>query len=615
MVVLKRLHYLLPVAFILIAMLLTSCGSTANYQPREYDMTNGYYQTEEYDPEDMQEPEFLDDVGEDEPDVEPGNEPAYPTQPIETLMYSMAYDPIIQTQEHGIYGVGAYVLSGVPYLGVSGSPVLTVVAHPSGEGNAILISDRQQNFYALDINLAPLEVTFGAVYAFTVSGRAAEGITMQLGRTDAPWSAYATAIVPQSGTWYITHTLTANQLLEHFVSNQRGVRIMTANAPTYDFYIDSIEVVRIGERGLDEPVFPEWDLAAASLAESFAGHFMFGNIWSTASRLGSFNTMDGFLHHFNAVTAENNHKVDTIAANPDPNNWTFTTADYIVAWAEENDLAMIGHTLVWHSQSPPWLTTVADSGNQPLTRAQAIANMHLYISTVAGRYAGSMYAWDVVNEAIWGADASRWRANPDWRAYMRSADRGLDPANQSQWYDAFANGAVGDECGSDYIYYAFRFARIYDPFAILYYNDYNDHVPGKRDAIAQMVIEINERWRSDPSYDGRLLIEGIGMQAHYSIRGWMTNPAYVRSAIELYITTGARLSITEWDITIGGSAASPATMTQALLEEQAARFGLLMSWYLEFADYIERVSVWGLADHHSWISWGYPVLFDTNFHT
>ncbi|MCL2406215.1 MAG: putative Ig domain-containing protein, partial [Defluviitaleaceae bacterium] len=40
-----------------------------------------------------------------------------------------------------------------------------------------------------------------------------------------------------------------------------------------------------------------------------------------------------------------------------------------------------------------------------------------------------------------------------------------------------------------------------------------------------------------------------------------------------------------------------------------------MSWYLEFADYIERVSVWGLADHHSWISWGYPVLFDTNFHT
>ncbi|MCL2388584.1 MAG: endo-1,4-beta-xylanase, partial [Defluviitaleaceae bacterium] len=464
-----------------------------------------------------------------------------PAPPIETLLYSFVYDEHIQGLELGATG-SQQVMNGLP-LGVSGSPTYTVVANPNelrfvAGGNSIEVSNRNANFDAIDINFAALDFSYGAVYVFRASGRAAAGITMQFGRTDAPWSSFTTAVVSDDGEWSLEHTLATTDLMEYFVSNQRGVRIMTNDAPTENFIVDHIEVIRIGERGYDEPIVPEWDLTAQSLSEAFAEYFLLGNIWSNQSRMTSFNTNEGFLHHFNAVTAENNHKVDTIARTSD--NWTFDTADAIVDWAEENDLAMIGHTLVWHSQSPPWLTTAADC-TQPLTRAEAIENMHLYIRTVAARYAGRIYAWDVVNEAISGAGASEWRNNPDWRAFMRQAGRGLDEERQSQWYNAFANGAEGDECGSDYIFYAFRFARIYDPFAILYYNDYNDHVPGKRDAITQMVIQVNERWQNDPLYDGRLLIEGIGMQAHYSITGWMTNPQYVRSAIELYITTGARL--------------------------------------------------------------------------
>jgi len=531
----------------------------------------------------------------------------------ETVIYSMAEDGYFQGLAHGATGRGYYIFEDTPNLMHSGNPTFTVAEHPSGTGNSIRVSDREQNFSAVDIYFSPLNLSFGATYSFRVSGRAPAGISMQLGRTDAPWTSFVIAVVPESGAWSISHTLAAADMMEHFVSNQRGVRIMTNDAPTAEFYVDSIEVVRIGPRGADEPVIPGWDLSLPSLADSFARHFLFGNIWSTASRMNSFNTNDAFLHHFNAVTAENNHKVDAIAANPNPALWNFATADLIMDWAEENDLAMIGHTLVWHSQSPPWLTTVPGT-TQPLTRAEAIRNMHLYISTVAGRYAGRVYSWDVLNEIVWGVNAANWAANPDWRAWMRRADRGLNPANQSQWYNAFANGAVGNECGSDFAFYAFRFARTYDPFAILYYNDYNDHVPGKRDAIAQMVVQLNQRWRNDPLYDGRLLVEGIGMQAHYSITGWMTNPAYVRSAIELYIATGARIGITELDITIGGNRENPPTSTPALIQAQADRFGLLLGWYLEFSNYIERVTLWGKADHQSWISWGHPLLFDENFH-
>jgi len=543
----------------------------------------------------------------------PGEPPYIPT-PIETVLYCLTLDQFMQDHPHGFSSTGGPFFDGTPYLLHSGSPVFTIVPHPSGTGNSIHMANRVQNFYAVDIIFNALDLTYGAVYTFRASGRATPGVTISLGRTDANWGSYATVTVPASGEWSISHTLTAPQLMEHFIGNQRGVRIMTGGSPTPSFmYIDGIEVVRIGDRGSDYVILPEWDLTAQSLAEAFEQYFLFGNIWSNAATMNAFNTTDGFLHHFNAVTAENNHKVDSIA--PNPNTWNFGIADQIVNWAEDNDLAMVGHTLVWHSQSPPWLTTVPGT-TTPLTRAQAIENMHLYISTVAGRYAGRIFSWDVLNEVIAGTSHQPgWNNNPNWRAHMRSAGNGLNATNQSQWYNAFANGATGDECGSDFVFYAFRFARIYDPFAILYYNDYNEHVPGKRDAIAAMIVDINTRWTQDPLYDGRLLIEGMGMQSHYGLTGWMTDPQHVRDALELYISTGVRIGITEMDIVIGGSSGSPATPTPALFQAQAARYGLLFSWYLEFSDYIERVSLWGKADHQSWINWGHPLPFDANFRT
>ncbi|MCL2373457.1 MAG: endo-1,4-beta-xylanase [Defluviitaleaceae bacterium] len=535
-----------------------------------------------------------------------------PTPEVEvTILYSMAADEHIQGLEEGTSG--GLVFNGTPYLAVSGGNTSSIVPNPDG-GNSILVANRNSNSAGVDILLAPMDITYGAIYHVRITGRAAVGTIMLLGRTDTPWGGgMIQEFVPASEIWYFDFPLPPAQLMDHFISQKRGIRIMTVGS-TNEYTIDNIEFVRLGERGYDEPVYPEWDLTIPSLAGSFAEFFLFGNIWSTQTRMDTFNTNEGFLHHFNTVTAENNHKVDSIASNPDPERWNFTTADHIVEWAEESELAMVGHTLSWHGQSPTWLSTVPGT-TEPLTRAEAIENMHLYISTVAARYSGRMFAWDVLNEAIWGAGATEWRANPDWRAYMRSAGRGLNPSYNTQWYNAFANGAdiEAGECGSDYVFYAFRFARIYDPFAVLYYNDYNDHVPGKRDAIAQMVVEINERWREDPLYDGRLLIEGIGMQAHYGISGWMTNPSYVRSAIELYITTGARLSITEWDVSIGGSRGDPAPQTPARMGAQADRFALLTSFYLEFSDYIERITVWGMTDHWSWVSHGSPVLFDAQF--
>ena len=102
-----------------------------------------------------------------------------------------------------------------------------------------------------------------------------------------------------------------------------------------------------------------------------------------------------------------------------------------------------GHTLVWHSQIPGWLT----GGN--FTRDQVIAIMRDHIMTVVGRYRGRILAWDVVNEAV-----------SDNNGQMRT-------------------DLLASEDRPQYIAMAFQFAREADPNAILYYNDYSAEGSGR----------------------------------------------------------------------------------------------------------------------------------------
>jgi len=236
----------------------------------------------------------------------------------------------------------------------------------------------------------------------------------------------------------------------------------------------------------------DWDLSLPSLAETFKPYFLLGNIWCSVQNMWDPSIREMFKHHYNAITASNNHKpCNLLSGNPEKWVWDFKIADEIVDWAEENNIAMTGHTLLWHNMSRNWLTNIPGT-TQPLTRQEAMENLHRYISTVAGRYSGRMYSWDVINEALNPTD---WVAEPDWRKHLRRTGEGygLSGNADTRWYDAFANGAQGDECGSDYIYYAFKFARTYDPVAKLYYNDYNEFDPSKCEAIAQMVEQVNER--------------------------------------------------------------------------------------------------------------------------
>jgi len=335
-----------------------------------------------------------------------------------------------------------------------------------------------------------------------------------------------------------------------------------------------------------------------SLHKTFEKHFMFGNIMSPRDWECE-KTLDMFRHHYNALTAENAMK--PVYISPGPGEYNFDEADKMVDWANQMGINMVGHTFIWHGQSAPWLNRHEDG--TPKTRSEAKANMEAFIKTYASRYSGRIYSWDVMNEIF--RDGGDFTGN--WRDHLRGDSD--NPRAVSHWYLAYANGANlgAGESGADYVFDSFYFARKYDPHAKLFYNDYNEEVPTKREAIAQMVEDINTQWRAHPGYDNRLLIEGIGMQGHCNHN---TNLAHVRQSIERFAKTGATIAVTELDVTFGSSEEPASPLSPEQSKRQGEMYAELFSMYIEFTQYIERVTMWARHDGHSWRSWGSPVLFD-----
>src|ERR1051326_5910673 len=118
---------------------------------------------------------------------------------------------------------------------------------------------------------------------------------------------------------------------------------------------------------------------------------------------------------FNQVEAENATKFGPI--HPARDSYRFEPVDALLAFAEAHGQAMRGHTLVWHKQNATWVT----SGG--FTAEQLAGILHEHIQTVVGRYAGRIYAWDVVNEAF---DADGTLRKSPWgseRTYIEQAFR------------------------------------------------------------------------------------------------------------------------------------------------------------------------------------------------
>ncbi|MBB5351556.1 endo-1,4-beta-xylanase [Haloferula luteola] len=333
--------------------------------------------------------------------------------------------------------------------------------------------------------------------------------------------------------------------------------------------------------------------AEPTLRESFEKDFLVGVALPSSTVDGrevDAATVAG--SQFSALTPENDMKWASL--HPHPERYDFTRGDAYVHFAEQHHMKLIGHTLVWHSQTPEWVFQGAEG--QPADRELLLARMKDHIDTVVGHFRGKVHGWDVVNEALSDSPGEDLRDSP-WRRII----------------------------GDDFIQQAFHFAHAADPTAQLYYNDYGLAQPEKRARAVRLLQRL---------IDQDVPISAVGMQGHYSL-SW-PDPAEVEKSIIAFHQLGLKVMITELDIDVlpsrGASgiadiarteASDPAlnpfadTLPATVSQQLADRYTSLFQVFLRHHHAISRVTFWGLHDGRSWLNdfpirgrTNYPLLFD-----
>ena len=335
------------------------------------------------------------------------------------------------------------------------------------------------------------------------------------------------------------------------------------------------------------PVTLRADPAPATLREAFADDFLIGAALNRGIVSGSdARRSELAAKQLSALTAENDMKWQSI--HPQPERFDFAAGDAYVAFAEKNKMVVIGHTLVWHSQTPGWV--FEGENGQPPTREVLLKRMKDHITSVVGHFKGKVKGWDVVNEAL--------------------SDGGPNILRDSPW-----KKTIGD----DFIDQAFRFAHEADPKAELYYNDYGLENPRKRNNAVELLKGLLKRG---------VPITGVGTQSHFHLNG--PPVAEVEKTIQAFSDLGLKVMVTELDVDVlpsrgpGGNAdvsrreqgddtTNPYRngLPDDVQQKLAQRYGELFDVYLKHRKSITRVTFWGLDDGQSWLN-GFPIRGRTN---
>lgn len=267
---------------------------------------------------------------------------------------------------------------------------------------------------------------------------------------------------------------------------------------------------------------------------------------------------------FNQITADNAMKFKSLQ--PIRTVFDFKVADKLVAFAQQNEMQVRGHTLVWHQQLAGWVE------NGDFTRDEMIAILKDHVTTVVSHYRGQVAYWDVVNEAIADEDGS---------------------LRDTVWLRTI---------GPEYIDMAFQFAREADPDAKLFYNDYNNEDMGmKSNAVYDLVKGMIERG---------VPIDGVGLQMHLILESPPPTADVVEN-MERLGDLGLEVHITELDVRMQVPPSDKDLWDQATVYSDMMQACLSVSKCKVF-------TIWGFSDRHSWIpgffsGYGSALIFDEDY--
>jgi len=296
------------------------------------------------------------------------------------------------------------------------------------------------------------------------------------------------------------------------------------------------------------------------------------NLFSTAQRQTVVSSQ------FNSVVAGNIMKMSYLE--PTQDTFTFANADALVTYVQSNaGMVLHGHTLIWHAdyQVPTFMKNFAG------TPSEFDAVLMNHVTKVATHFAGKVVSWDVVNEAIDESQSNGWR--------------------RSVFYTSSGNSSV-------FIEHAFTAARLADPGAKLFYNDYNtEWSTAKLNFLLAMVDDFKNR---------NIPIDGIGFQMHVRID--FPSIAAIKAALQAVVAKGLLVRISELDVAVNaGNTLTSLDLTTSVTQKQ--RYHDIVKAYLDTVPLAQRggITVWGLVDGQSWINQpghpDWPLLFNDNYST
>ncbi len=330
--------------------------------------------------------------------------------------------------------------------------------------------------------------------------------------------------------------------------------------------------------------------ATATLKEVVGNRFKIG-VGVSERILSDTKCTELIREQFQILTPENCMKPQGI--HPAEDRWDFDAPDRFVEFAKQNNLEVVGHCLVWakDDRTDEWMKN--DKDGNAVSREELLARIEDHVATVVGRYQETATMWDVVNEALADGD----------EGYLRGS-------------------VYSTTTGIDFIETAFRTARKHDPDALLIYNDYNCHFPGKRKKLIRLLTELKERG---------VPVDAYGMQGHFELGD--DSITQLRETFAALRELDIQVVVSELDIDVvtrGKWWSEDGKYREELKTYDPYKDGLpkeverretdqyvaLFRLFDQYQETIARVSFWNLHDGQSWLNYfpwdrtNYPLLFD-----
>lgn len=430
-------------------------------------------------------------------------------------------------------------------------------------------------------------------YSLWVKSETADKFNLSLRWLDPDTNEYGSKVIAQkntsAGEW--------EEITADFTAPKDTINLtLTLNTDsTSDFYFDNVVVTSVKSEA--DAVYAA--TAEKGLKDEFASYFRVGNILNGGTVKNSAITAN-IIKDFNSIECENELKPDATLVQSQCSGTnigvSLNSAASIMDFCTKNNIAMRGHTLVWHSQTPSWFFKENyDSNGAWVSKSVMDARMESYIKNmfaeIKKQYPDlNLYAYDVANECI--SDDSNRTGSGDG---AREAGDSKVTGGTSAWVSVYGDNSFVEK--------AFTYARKYAPEGCdLYYNDYNEYWDHKRDCIYKMCKSL---------YDKGLL-DGVGMQSHIpaNATGFAGTDSYIE-AMKKYLSIGCDVQITELDISVE----SGKYTAQQQADKYQAIFKAAMDYNKNptYNGKVTAVCIWGPNDANSWLSEGSDaLLYDKN---